>query len=389
MATGDERHTTRARANVFREIAGREHAEDPFLSHEIKEVFDYCLSCKGCKSECPSNVDIAKIKTEFLYQNQKLKGTPFRTKLIGNFTKSNKKLEKVPWLYNMVVSTKPLAFLFKIFVGFATGRSLPKMNRQPVVKWFRENIINVNGSANEKRVLLFVDEFTNYNDFSAGVAVVNVLTKLGYKIELTDTMESGRSYISKGMLDQAKEIANHNINSISLQLSDGVKIIGIEPSAILSFRDEYLDLADDKDKARDLSTRAMLFEEFIAAEVNAGNIDKSLFKPLGKTIKYHGHCHQKALSEISALHNTLELIPASQPQKIPSGCCGMAGSFGYEKEHYEMSMQVGELVLFPAVRESGNDEMIIAPGTSCRHQIKDGTSTRAYHPAEALWMSLS
>jgi FAD/FMN-containing dehydrogenase/Fe-S oxidoreductase len=388
MASGDERQTTRARANVFREIAGRENEGDPFLSHEIKDVFAYCLSCKGCKSECPSNVDIAKIKTEFLYQNQKRRGTSFRTKLIGNFTNNNRLLENVPWLYNTVVSTAPLALLFKLVAGFAPRRSLPRMNKQTVKNWFKRNENHSIEAQKGKKVLLFVDEFTNYNDFSVGQAIILVLTRLGYEVELTDTVESGRSFISKGMLDQAKVIANENINSIYLQLEKGVSIIGIEPSAILSFRDEYLDLADDKKKAQELSKRAFLFEEFIEAEIAAGNIDKALFKPIGKTIKYHGHCHQKALSEISALQSTMALIPESKPVQIPSGCCGMAGSFGYEKEHYSLSMKVGELVLFPAVREADESEIIVAPGTSCRHQIKDGTGARAFHPAEVLWLAL-
>jgi len=390
MATGDEKNTTRARANVFREIAGRENADNPFLSPAIKDVMDLCLSCKGCKSECPSNVDIAKIKAEFLYQNHKLKGTSFRTRLIGNFTKSNRRLERLPWLYNFIVSTKSLSFLFKLVVGFAANRSLPRMNKVSVTRWFSDTAQQSNGKDNEnsKKVLLFVDEFTNYNDFTVGEAVINLLYKLGYQVELTNTIESGRSYLSKGMLDEAKLIANDNINAIAAQDSTNTPIIGIEPSAILSFRDEYIDLAENKDTARNLSQRAMLFEEFIEAEAAAGRIDKSLFKPLNKQINYHGHCHQKALSEISALQSTLELIPDSEPQQIPSGCCGMAGSFGYEKEHYSLSMKVGELVLFPAVRNAADNELIVAPGTSCRHQIKDGTKTRAYHPAEVLWMAL-
>ena len=300
-------------------------------------------------------------------------------------------LEGIPWLYNAVVSTPPVAFLFKLIVGFAIKRSLPRMNKQTVVNWFKEARANHFGLQNTekgRKVLLFVDEFTNYNDFDTGKAVIKVLTKLGYEVELTDTVDSGRSYISKGMLDQAREVANENINSIWLQLQEAVPIIGIEPSALLSFRDEYIDFADDKEKAKELKKRAMLFEEFIEAEVKAGNIDLTLFKPIGKTLKYHGHCHQKALSELSALQSTLDLIPETKPEKIPSGCCGMAGSFGYEKEHYKLSMKIGELILFPAIRKASDEVLIVAPGTSCRHQIKDGTKKKSYHPAEVLWESL-
>ena len=392
MATNDEKNTTRARANVFREIAGRENDDNPFLSKEIKEVFDLCLSCKGCKSECPSNVDIAKIKAEFLHQNHKLKGVSFRTKLIGNFTKTTSKFEMVPWLYNGFVQFAPLSRLFKRFVGFSVHRSLPLMNKQTVVSWFNEhkhNNFDCTPSAENGKVLLFVDEFTNYNDFDAGRAVILTLTQLGYAIELTNTIESGRSYLSKGMLDEAKEIAQFNVSTVSAQFTDHLAVVGIEPSALLSFRDEYIDLSDDKDSAKFLATKAVLFEEFIDSQIKEGNIDKTLFSPIANSIKYHGHCHQKALSELSALENTLDLIPESNISKIPSGCCGMAGSFGYEKEHYKLSMQIGELVLFPEVRKMAEEEFIVAPGTSCRHQIKDGTKRTSFHPAEVLLKSLN
>lgn len=391
MATKDEKHTTRARANIFREIAGRENEEDPFLSEQIKDVLDLCLSCKGCKSECPSNVDIAKIKTEFLHQHQLLKGVPFRSKLIGNYASANAKLAKVPWLYNGFVSVKWLSYLFKKAVGFAPQRSLPKLNKQTFTHWFKQGKSDNFGLGQAelgRKVLLFADEFTNYNDLSAGQAVVLVLTRLGYNVQLSDTVESGRSYISKGMLNEAKELANKNINRLKEQITDEIYLVGIEPSAILSFRDEYIDLADDKETAKRLATKALLFEEFIDQEIKQKKIDPSLFKPIVVNIKYHGHCHQKALSSMTPLQNTLELIPGAQVEEIPSGCCGMAGSFGYEKEHYELSMQIGELALFPAVRDLPVDGLIVAPGTSCRHQIKDGTKTKSYHPAEVLWESL-
>jgi Fe-S oxidoreductase len=391
MATKDEKHTTRARANIFREIAGRENDEDPFLSEQIKDVLDLCLSCKGCKSECPSNVDIAKIKTEFLHQHQLRKGVSFRSKLIGNYASTNAKLAKIPWLYNGFISVNWLTNLFKKVVGFAPKRSLPKLNKQTFIHWFKQgkpNNFGLNQAELGRKVLLFADEFTNYNDLSAGQAVVLVLTRLGYNVQLADMVESGRSYISKGMLNEAKALANKNINSLKEQITDEVYLVGIEPSAILSFRDEYIDLADDKETAKRLANKALLFEEFIDQEIKEKSIDASLFKPIVKHIKYHGHCHQKALSSMPPLQNTLELIPVAQVEEIPSGCCGMAGSFGYEKEHYDLSMQIGELVLFPAVRDMPEEGIIVAPGTSCRHQIKDGTKSKAYHPAEALWESL-
>jgi FAD/FMN-containing dehydrogenase/Fe-S oxidoreductase len=391
MVTKDEKHSTRARANIFREIAGRENNADPFLSEEIKDVFDFCLSCKGCKAECPSNVDIAKIKTEFLHQYQLRKGVPFRSRLIANYAKTNARLARAPWLYNGFISVNWLSYLFKKMVGFAPKRSLPKLNKQTFKEWFELNKPGNFGLGQEeigRKVLLFGDEFTNYNDLAAGKAVVLTLTRLGYNVLVANTGESGRSYISKGMLNEATEIANQNINNLKGQVSEKAPLVGIEPSAILSFRDEYLDLADDKEAAQEIAKNTFLFEEFIDREIKQDRINTGLFKPLAKTIKYHGHCHQKAMSSMLPLQNTLSLIPQAVVEPIPSGCCGMAGSFGYEKEHYGLSMQVGELILFPAVRDLPEDAIVAAPGTSCRHQIKDGTQTKSYHPAEVLWESL-
>lgn len=393
MATRYEKHTTRARANIFREIAGRENADRPFESEQIKDVFDLCLSCKGCKSECPSNVDIGKIKTEFLYQYQKAKGVKFRTWLIGNYTKINRLAAKTPGLYNAMIAFKPIANLIKLASGFAQKRSLPEINSITFEQWFwNEQSANFGVEAPaawKKEVILFLDEFTNYNDLEVGKAVVKVLTRLGYKVELTKTGESGRSFLSKGLLDEAKIIANRNMVELKGEVSVNKPLIGIEPSAILSFRDEYLDLADDKEGAKKIAEHALLFEEFMAGELDAGNIDKSLFMPMARQIKYHGHCHQKSLSSLTPLRKVLGLIPEARVQLIPSGCCGMAGSFGYEKEHYDVSMQIGELVLFPEVRTLADHGVVVAPGTSCRHQIKDGTAERALHPAELLWEALS
>ncbi len=387
MATGNEKHTTRARANIFREIAGREFAGNPFVSEEIKEVFDLCLLCKGCKAECPSNVDIGKIKTEFLYQYQKEKGLPWRTRLIGHYASLMQLAAPVPWLFNGLLRFKPTEWALKQVAGFAQQRSMPLLNKQTFSKWLGKQPAPPAGS--KGTVWLFVDEFTNYNDLAAGIATVQSLTRLGYEVKAAGNVHSGRAYLSKGMLDEAARLVDRNIELLKDKVSEQTPLIGIEPSAILSFRDEYLDLASDREAARQLADNALLFEEFIDREIQAGHIDRTLFKPLDKAIKYHGHCHQKALSELSALENTLQLIPQATVEKIPSGCCGMAGSFGYEKEHYEVSMQIGELVLFPAVRAAGADTLIVAPGTSCRHQIKDGTGANALHPAEVLWLSLS
>ncbi len=385
MATRNEKHTTRARANIFREIGGRGE-QNPFESEEIKEVFDLCLACKGCKAECPSNVDIAKIRAEFLHQYQERKGISLRTRLISNFNTLNKLAMIAPWGYNLVANgilSKP----FKRLVGFAEKRSMPELNKQTFSSWFnqnRETNFGVNPMTDLKgKALILADEFTNYNDLEVGKSVVFVLTKLGYELELASINDTGRALFSKGLLGKAKKLVDKNIDVLKREVSSKTPLIGVEPSAILSFRDEYIDLATNQIAAKELSENCFLFEEFLASEIDKGNVTSAQFRPLNKIIKYHGHCHQKALSSLTPLKKVLDLIPEAKVELIPSGCCGMAGSFGYEKEHYEVSMDIGELVLFPAVRNLKNG-IIVAPGTSCRHQIKDGTGGGAWHPAEVL-----
>ncbi len=389
MATRNEKHTTRGRANMFREIAGRGE-NNPFESEEIKEVLDLCLACKGCKAECPSNVDIAKIRAEFLHQYQERKGLSLRTRLISNFNALNKLAMIAPWGYKLVANgalSKP----FKWLVGFAEKRSMPQLNKQTFNSWFIQNKksnfgVDLKPESNGKAFIL-ADEFTNYNDLIVGKAVVQILTKLGYELELAPINDTGRALFSKGLLGKAKKLVDKNIQALVGKISSSQPLIGIEPSAILSFRDEYIDLATDQKLAKRLSENCFLFEEFLANEIDEGNVISSQFKPLNKTIKYHGHCHQKALSSLTPLKKVLNLIPEAQVELIPSGCCGMAGSFGYEKEHYDISMEIGELVLFPAVRSLENG-VVVAPGTSCRHQIKDGTGEKSFHPAELLLTSL-
>ncbi|MCF6351634.1 MAG: FAD-binding protein [Cyclobacteriaceae bacterium] len=387
MVTRNEKHTTRARANIFREIAGRGEL-NPFESEQIKEVLDLCLACKGCKAECPSNVDIAKIRAEFLHQYQERKGISLRTRLISNFNTLNKLAMLAPWGYNLVANgalSKP----FKRIVGFAEKRSMPELNNQTFRAWFNQNKqsnFDIKQAEAEKgKAFILADEFTNYNDLEAGKAVVLLLTKLGYQLELSKVTDTGRALFSKGLLKKAKKLVDKNVKILGTEISNEIPLIGIEPSALLSFRDEYIDLATNQSEAKQLSENCYLFEEFLANEIDKGNVCSTQFKPLNKTIKYHGHCHQKALSSLTPLKKVLNLIPEAQVELIPSGCCGMAGSFGYEKEHYDVSMDIGELVLFPAVRNLENG-VVVAPGTSCRHQIKDGTGKKSWHPAEVLFL---
>ncbi|HEY8689713.1 MAG TPA: FAD-linked oxidase C-terminal domain-containing protein [Chitinophagaceae bacterium] len=397
MATRNEKDTTRARANILREFLTNSKKMNRFDHEEILDVMDLCLSCKGCKSECPSNVDVAKLKAEFLQHYYDANGIPFRSKLIANFNRFAKLGSIFPGLYNFMMTAPGISSVIKRSSGFAVKRSMPTMYKTTLRKWH----IKVKGerrmvegakpsTPNPKPLYLFCDEFTNYNDTEIGIKTILLLEKLGYEVIIPKHEESGRAWLSKGFLRQAKKIANKNITLLSPLVNAETPLIGIEPSAILTFRDEYIDLADDDklEVAKKLAANVFTIDEFIAAEIEKGNISKEIFTKEKRNIKLHGHCQQKALSSVAPSVKMLSLPENYSVDVIPSGCCGMAGSFGYEKEHYELSMKIGELVLFPAVRNQDENIIIAAPGTSCRHQVKDGTGRKALHPVEVLWEAL-
>jgi FAD/FMN-containing dehydrogenase/Fe-S oxidoreductase len=392
MATRSERDTTRARANILREFLTNSSKLNRFDHEEIKDVMDLCISCKGCKSECPSNVDMAKLKAEFLQHYYDANGVPFRSKLIANFSKSAQLGALMPGMYNFVMTNKGLSNMVKKFSGFAVERSMPTMYKTTLRKWFEKHkkAERKRQKAEGKKVYLFCDEFTNYNDTEIGIKAILLLEKLGYEVAIPEHTESGRAWLSKGLLRDAKKIAQKNISMLSPVVSKDSPLVGIEPSAILTFRDEYEDLADDDQlaTAKELSSNVYLIDEFITKEIAKGNISKEQFTKEQRLIKLHGHCQQKAWNALSASVTMLSLPENYKVETIPSGCCGMAGSFGYEKEHYDISMQIGELVLLPTVRKQPEDVIIAAPGTSCRHQIKDGTGRKAKHPVEILYDAL-
>ncbi len=388
MATRNEKDTTRARANILRQFLSDPQQVDPLNREEIKEVMDLCLSCKGCKTECPSGVDITKMKAEFLQHYYDKNGVPFRSKLIGNFSRQMKWASKFSLIYNLVYGNTFLRKIANRVVGFHPERSMPLLGSATLIAWYNKRIKNEDSL--KRKVYFFCDEFTNYYDVEIGKITIQLLEKMGYHVLIPKHVESGRSFLSKGLVKQAAEIINQNIDLLSTVVSDNIPLIGIEPSAILSFRDEYIDLATplNKENALKLSKQTFTIEEFIANEYEKGNIAEHLFIEDKKTIAVHGHCYQKVLSS-QHFSNTMLSIPKNyQVHFIPSGCCGMAGSFGYESEHFEVSQQVGELVLFPAVRNFSSDTIVAAAGTSCRHQIKDGTQRIALHPVEILWDAL-
>ncbi|MCJ8209148.1 FAD-binding protein [Mucilaginibacter sp. RS28] len=386
MATRREKDTTRARANVLRQFLSNEQDEQPFDHHEIKEVMDLCLSCKGCKAECPSSVDVAKMKAEFLQHYYDRNGVPFRSKLIGDFTRQMELASKLPWGFNLIYSTPFLRRMANNIVGFHPDRTIPKVSAVTLRNWDKKRTKTTTG----RKVYLFCDEFTNYNDTEIGKKAVQLLEALGYQVVIPEHVESGRTWLSKGLVKKAAEIANKNISMLADVVTADAPLIGVEPSAILTFRDEYVDLAENHnlEKALKLSQNVFTIEEFLSREASRGMIDAKRFTPAHKEVVIHGHCFQKALSTQKSIADALSIPANYQTKLIPSGCCGMAGSFGYEKEHYDVSQQIGELVLFPTVRKLSNETIIAASGTSCRHQIKDGTAKLAQHPVEILWEAL-
>ncbi len=390
MATRNERDSTRARANVLRHLlTNPRDAARPFDSEEIAEVMELCLSCKGCKSECPSNVDIARLKAEWQQHYHDTHGVPLRSRLVANFSRAMAAAALVPRLHNWVVTQPVLSGLLKRLTGFAPGRSLPTLPATTLRRWHARHA-NRGGPWKNGRVYLFCDEFTNFHDTRIGSQAVELLNRLGYEVIIPDHVDSGRAHFSKGLVRAAQRLAIRNVTLLAPVITDATPLIGIEPSALLGFRDEYPDLMPPElmAPARQLASHALLFEEFIAREIDRGRITRAAFTTAPRQLKLHGHCHQKSLSSLAPAVQALSLPANYQVQIIPSGCCGMAGSFGYEAEHFALSQQIGELVLFPAVRATPEDTLLVASGTSCRHQIKDGTHRRALHPAEVLHAAL-
>lgn len=404
MVSQDETTSTRTRANVLREILTRGFESEAFADvkagksvfdiPELSEVLDTCLACKGCLSECPSNVDMTKLRSEILQQKYDRHGTPFRSWMVARMAKMEEFGAMVRPFYNFFATFKPTAWIIKRIVRFSTDRQIPKLSRYSMRKLVELENRKYKEDPSKRKVYLFADEFTNHQEAELGLTFAKLLLKLGYAVEIPKHVESGRAAFSKGCLKLAKKYAIKNVQLLANVVNEDIPLVGIEPSCILSFRDEYPDIvpAEMRETAKKLAKNSLLFDEFIMREVQAGRISSDSFKEISAEIYLHGHCHQKSLIGVGKCAEMLRLIPGVKVNVIPSGCCGMAGSFGYEKEHYETSKAIGEMVLFPTVRKStANKEknvIVSAPGTSCRQQILDGTGVKALHPIEIMYNNL-
>ena len=395
--SGDELRSARARANVLRELLTRGYESEAFdgvLSGrslfripELAEVLDSCLACKGCLSECPSNVDLTRLRSEVLQQKYDRQGTPLRTFLVARMAQVETLGALVRPLYNFIAGWKPSAALVKRIVRFSADRQIPRLSRFSM----RKLVSMEPQPAGGRKVYLFADEFTDHQEAELGLLFARLLIRLGYRVEIPRHGESGRAALSKGCLRLARKLALRNVRQLSGVVTEETPLVGIEPSCILSFRDEYPDLVPPewREKARELGKNCLLYDEFLMREIQAGRIRPEAFEAVSSGIYLHGHCHQKSLVGIDKTADCLRTLVRAAVTVIPSGCCGMAGSFGYEKEHYETSMAIGGMVLFPAVREAvAKQSLVAAPGTSCRQQILDGTGVTALHPVEILFRQL-
>ena len=395
----DELLSTRARANILRELLTRGLSDlsdksDP--SDLIKEVLYSCLACKGCKGECPSNVDMTRIRSQVLQMLYDRHGTPFRSWMVARMAMIEQLGHLVYPLYNYFATAGWSSSIIKKIVSFAPERGIPSLSPRTMRQLVKKD--SRHAAHSSKKVLLFADEFTNLQEAELGQTFARLLTALGYQVIIPKHVESGRAAISKGCLHLASSFARKNVELLHDKVSDDTPLVGIEPSCILSFRDEYPDLvpAEMRADAEKLAKTCLLYDEFIMREVARGNITAEQFRTDEVEIWLHGHCHQKSLVGVEKTAAMLRLLKGCRLHVIPSSCCGMAGSFGYEKEHYKTSLAIGEMILFPAVRKamaqdnpSQTPTLVAAPGTSCRQQILDGTGIHAFHPIEIMYRWLA
>ena len=424
MATLDEKDSTRGRANVFRQVFSGQQ-QNAFTSEEIKEALSLCLSCKACKSECPANVDMAKLKAEFTHGWHREKGIPLASRFFGNAALVYPLAGLFAPVVNFLNGLGPVKGAYQQLLNIHPDRKLPDFALQTFMRWYRKHGSQTSGSphggirhagngknnrqeggnqeggtgkagsagtaqatsAKKTKVALIVDWFTDYHEPAVAKAALNVLRALNCEVTVIGPLESGRTQISRGILDKAKKIAVRNIQDLKPLVDADYRLVGLEPSEILTFRDEYPDLCDEEqlEDARQIAGASFLFEEFLATETDADLIAE-VFSGAGTKVYVHGHCYTKALVGTSPVLESLRRA-RYEPVELQTGCCGMAGSFGYEEKNYEVSMKIGELALFPQIRELKEDDIICSHGFSCRHQISDGTSREGRHTAEIIWDS--
>lgn len=387
MVTRDEEHSTRGRANALRMVLSGALPASELTGKRMHETLDLCLECKGCTGECPSRVNLTRLKSEWLSQYQAVHGVPLRARLFGAIRQLNMAGSASAPLSNWLLGLPGVGRVNQRLLGISSRRTLPPFARVPLHTWMRRHVLHP-AAGSVGTVALFPDTFVDYNEPEIGRAAVALLERLGYRVLLPrQRVCCGRPLISKGLLGTAQRLAQRQLEALLPYAEAGIPIVGLEPSCILSFRDEYPDLLDDE-RTSTLAGQSFLIDEFLVRELDAGRIAPRLAMASQHPCLLHGHCHQKALVGSAPALRLLRSIAGLAVREVDSGCCGMAGSFGYEAEHYTISQAIGERVLFPAVRALPAEAEVVAMGTSCRQQIRHGTGRQARHLVEILLEAL-
>jgi FAD/FMN-containing dehydrogenase/Fe-S oxidoreductase len=382
QATLEEEHSTRGRANALRAAISGSLPFNEFSSERMYKVLDLCLECKSCKSECPSNVDMAKIKYEFLHNYYLSHKVPLRSKMIANIHKINSLSAGIfSVVFNIIIRSQPVRLLLDYLVGLDKRRKTPRVVSQTFESWFKSRTPNTTGSRGD--IILFHDTFMNFNHPESGIGATKLLESLGFRVKILNRKCCGRPMISKGLLGDAKTNALTNVELLYKYVEKGVKIVGCESSCIMAIQDEYPDLLKGNQMAKEVSQNTFLIQQIISSTADDG-LQQIKWTKRKLDIMLHVHCHERALLGTEAAINTLNYPTGYEAKLIDAGCCGMAGSFGFEKEHYDMSMTIGEDRLFPAIRSAGQDVVVAVTGVSCKQQVEDGTNRKAKYFSEVL-----
>jgi Fe-S oxidoreductase len=384
IATRDEEHSTRGRANALRSAIAGDLGPEGFTDQRVHEVLDLCLECKACKSECPSSVDMAKMKAEFLTHYHARHGVPIGKRLVASTRSAAEFASRIPRLTNFIMKSWPFRIGLELAAGYDRRRSLPEFADVTLSRWYASNAGSNGTDQAAPEIVLFGDTFSNFYEPSVGVAAVRLFQTLGFRVRLADLGCCGRPLISAGLLGKAKAQANELVSRLKV-FHPEVPIVVLEPSCYSTLKDDYLDLVDDKEGARAVADRVFTVEELLSQEQIRSRLDQLEWAG-PKGILFHGHCQQKALTGSGKSIQILSQV--SNVEEVPDGCCGMAGSFGYEKAHYDLSEKIGAHHLLPAVCSSDAETAVVVPGFSCRSQIRHFTGRQALHPAEILYQSL-
>jgi Fe-S oxidoreductase/FAD/FMN-containing dehydrogenase len=387
MATRDEEHSTRGRANALLHALSMPDPRAALGDDRLHGILDLCLECKACKSECPLGVDIAALKTEALAAYQDQHGVPLRSRLFGSIRTLNRLGSSAYPVANALASWDPARALAQRWLGVASARPLPAFERQDLRGWFRQQPRRT-GEVPLGELVFLADSFTTFTEVAIGRAAIELLQQAGWRVSLADAGCCGRASLSKGLVDRARKLAADLTGRLGESAARGTPIVGVEPSCLLTLRDEYLALLPGDAGAQAVAAATRLPEELLVEAITEGRLSMPAANQFsGRRILFHGHCHQKALTGTAATLALLRSIPGAEVIELDAGCCGMAGSFGYEAEHYELSMRIGELRLFPAIRAEPEATVIAATGVSCRQQIRHGTGRPALHPLEIVWQA--